>query len=529
MRFTYSSGQRVLDAYTLKRGIGRGGFGEVYYAISDGGKEVALKLVRGNSLDIELRGMAQCLNLKHPNLLTLYDLRTDAQGDPWVIMEYIGGESLSAVLARHPRGLPHDLLRPWFVSLLQAVGYLHDHGIVHRDLKPGNIFIEHGTVKVGDYGLSKFMSCTQHTAQTQSVGTVHYMAPEISTGNYNKQIDIYAAGVILYEMLTGRVPFDGESAGEILMKHLTSPPDLKQVPVEWVPVVAQALAKNPAQRYASMADMARAVEALDSHRPVVEPKPGARPAPRGPLPARPRPASDPMPMVIPVESVRAQLGELCGSLVLTTVFAGLAATLWAAVAQLDDLTEAGAAFFLTLAVCWAVLVPAKVWNGRPGDTGLRRAVMLMLGLLIGLSALWLDGWTTELPRWDAARADADYGRGIEWTPAAVAADGQDGSPFPIVIRQRQGLPLVAGYLSYFGIALFALRWWKLADRRRSQRFSFAPVLAAGFWALALLICPWPHVPQGALALVLASVIIQLVSPWDQPPTVAHRRMRLRHA
>ena len=84
------------------------------------------------------------------------------------------------------------------------------------------------TVKVGDYGLSKSISMSRRTAQTQSVGTVHYMAPEISTGNYNKQIDVYAAGIILYEMLTGQVPFDGESAGEILMKHLTAPPDLQQ-------------------------------------------------------------------------------------------------------------------------------------------------------------------------------------------------------------------------------------------------------------------------------------------------------------
>src|SRR5258708_18305172 len=111
MKFTYSSGQRVLDGYTLKRGIGRGGFGEVYYALSDGGKEVALKLVRGHNLEIELRGMAQCLNLKHPNLLTLFDLRTDAQGDHWVVMEYIAGEPLSIVLNRHPQGLPMELDR----------------------------------------------------------------------------------------------------------------------------------------------------------------------------------------------------------------------------------------------------------------------------------------------------------------------------------------------------------------------------------------------------------------------------------
>src|ERR671937_900387 len=100
MKFTYSSGQRPLDGYTIKRGIGRGGFGEVYYALSDGGKEVALKLVR-NNLDVELRGMAQCLNLKHPNLVNLYDLRTDSQGDPWVVMEYVAGETLNVVLCRH--------------------------------------------------------------------------------------------------------------------------------------------------------------------------------------------------------------------------------------------------------------------------------------------------------------------------------------------------------------------------------------------------------------------------------------------
>src|SRR6266480_64728 len=97
MKFSYSSGQRPLDGYTLKRGIGRGGFGEVYYALSDGGKEVALKLVRGD-LVIELRGVAQCLNLKHPNLVALYDLRSDAHGDHWVIMEYVAGEPLGAVI-----------------------------------------------------------------------------------------------------------------------------------------------------------------------------------------------------------------------------------------------------------------------------------------------------------------------------------------------------------------------------------------------------------------------------------------------
>src|SRR4051794_33793300 len=98
-RFAFASGARPLEGYTIKRGVGHGGFGEVYYAVSDGGKEVALKLIRGDGA-VELRGMAHCLNLKHPNLVSLYDLRTDAGGTPWVVMEYVAGESLHAVLMR---------------------------------------------------------------------------------------------------------------------------------------------------------------------------------------------------------------------------------------------------------------------------------------------------------------------------------------------------------------------------------------------------------------------------------------------
>src|SRR5438270_5872751 len=174
MKFTFGSGSRPLDGYTIKRGVGKGGFGEVYFAVSDGGKEVALKLVRGDG-EVELRGIAQCLNLKHPNLVALFDLRTDRDGNQWVVMEYVAGEPLHAVLSRHPKGLPRELTQQWFTALARAVGYLHDHGIVHRDLKPANIFIENGLLKVGDYGLCKSMSTSQQR-QTQSVGTVHYMA-----------------------------------------------------------------------------------------------------------------------------------------------------------------------------------------------------------------------------------------------------------------------------------------------------------------------------------------------------------------
>src|SRR6476620_10245423 len=118
MKFTYGSGQRPLDGYVIKRGVGKGGFGEVYFALSEGGKEVALKLLRNTrDNEAELRGVAQCLNLKHPNLVSLYDLRTDTQGDHWVVMEYVAGEPLNTVINRHPNGLPAELARQWFIDL----------------------------------------------------------------------------------------------------------------------------------------------------------------------------------------------------------------------------------------------------------------------------------------------------------------------------------------------------------------------------------------------------------------------------
>jgi hypothetical protein len=254
VRFIYSAGDRPLEGYTIKRGIGRGGFGEVYYGTSDGGKEVALKLVQRN-LEVELRGVSQCLNLKHPNLVGLYDIRQAETGDYWIVMEYVAGESLADLLDRYPQGLSTEQARRWIDGICAAVGYLHERGIVHRDLKPANIFIEDGTVKIGDYGLSKFITASRRSGQTESVGTVHYMAPEIANGRYGKEIDIYAAGVILYEMLTGQVPFDGESVGEILMKHLTAEPDVSALDEPYRRVVARALAKDPQARYASLREM----------------------------------------------------------------------------------------------------------------------------------------------------------------------------------------------------------------------------------------------------------------------------------
>ena len=147
----------------------------------------------------------------------------------------------------------------WFHGIAAGVAYLHDHGIVHRDLKPGNIFCDEGVVKVGDYGLSKFISCSRRSGHTESIGTVHYMAPEVAHGRYGKELDIYALGAILYELLTGRVPFEGESVGEVLMKHLTAQPDVSKLAEPYRSVVARALEKDPARRFATVGEMAAAL------------------------------------------------------------------------------------------------------------------------------------------------------------------------------------------------------------------------------------------------------------------------------
>ncbi len=210
-------------------------------------KEVALKLLH-NNLEVELRGVSQCLNLKHPNLVTIFDIRQDAERDHWIVMEYVGGQSLHDALQQHPDGMPLQQVLNWLTGMTAGLIFLHDRGLVHRDLKPANIFSDGGVVKVGDVGLSKFISESRRSAQTQSVGTVYYMAPEVARGRYGREVDVYSLGIMLYEMMTGRVPFEGESAGEILMKHLTAEPDLRLLPTPLRAVLAAALEKDPERR-----------------------------------------------------------------------------------------------------------------------------------------------------------------------------------------------------------------------------------------------------------------------------------------
>lgn len=256
--YRYDHGDQPLEGYSIEHALGRGGFGEVYYAVSDSGRQVALKAVQ-NYEDIELRGISHCMNLKSPHLVSIFDVKHNDRGDAFVIMEYVAGPSLRELLDESPEGLGTEKAA-WFVrEMARGLALLHDAGVVHRDLKPHNVFVEDGYVKVGDYSLSKIMSASHRSGHTMTVGTVHYMAPEISLGRYDRTVDIYALGVMLYEMLTGRPPHVGETMGEVLMKHMSGEIDVSGIEEPFASVVLKAMAQNPDERYQSVDEL---VEAL---------------------------------------------------------------------------------------------------------------------------------------------------------------------------------------------------------------------------------------------------------------------------
>jgi len=256
--YQYKHGDRPLEGYTIERAAGRGGFGEVYYAVSDSGRQVALKAVQSYE-QIELRGISHCMNLKSPHLVTIFDVKYNKDGRPFVVMEFVSGVSLSDMLKDSPSGLGEQKAAFFMREIAKGLSFLHDCGVVHRDLKPSNIFYEDGYVKIGDYGLSKAISASVHSGQTITVGTVHYMAPEIGSGCYDRSIDIYAMGIILYEMLTGQVPYFGASPAEILMKHMTAEPDLTGISEPFATAIRKALTKDPKQRYQTVQEMVEGI------------------------------------------------------------------------------------------------------------------------------------------------------------------------------------------------------------------------------------------------------------------------------
>ncbi len=281
MEFAYGHGDRPLPGYTIMRAVGRGAFGEVYFAVSDGGREVALKRLVDNA-DIEIRGVKRVINIKNPHLISVFDIMTGDDGRPYIVMEYVAGPSLRDILNEHPQGLGEERIRYFFRGISSALACLHAQSIVHRDLKPENIFLDEGYIKIGDYGLAKHISVSQAGRQTINLGTVHYMAPEIATGIYDHRVDIYALGVLLYEMFTGQVPFMGSDIYEIALKHVSSEVDVRKIPRKFRGVVAKAMAKDPKERHESVQELAAdlGIAVTTAAEPVDMPAPPAATGPQ---------------------------------------------------------------------------------------------------------------------------------------------------------------------------------------------------------------------------------------------------------
>jgi len=526
MRFTYRSGERPLDGFTIKRGVGQGGFGEVYFAVSDSGKEVALKLLRNNS-DIELRGVANCLNLKHNNLVHIYDLKKDSHGEQWLVMEYVQGESLADVIERHPNGLSVNLAVEFFQNLARAVAYLHEHGVVHRDLKPANIFLEHGNLKVGDYGLCKSMSASNRKL-SKGVGTVSYMAPEIGSGDYSKSIDIYACGVILYEMLTGKLPFDGESDAETIKKHLFDLPDLEPVPEPLRAVIAKALDKTAARRYGTLTEMAKAVDeayptqtlppmASKSNETIVV---TAIPAVPIFMPVVDRPIAMPVPIPVvrkvPPQSSRAgttfreRLLATSEAMVKAPFGIALGVVAWSLFAQTTEWASLGKVFLVSLALCWAILICSAGVRYKAADTWSRRFRLAAFGFVIGLLVFWFDG-----------------GIGPEFDPPTDESNVSEKYLFDTLRIPPKSVPIALKYALYFTCVLGVARWWRMGAEDRSDRFSLFPPFVAAFWSTALMfLWPWEATSPGLgqFAMILTAVVVQWVSPWEPaPPSLGKKR------
>jgi beta-lactam-binding protein with PASTA domain/predicted Ser/Thr protein kinase len=265
---------QVFDGrYRVLRKLGTGGMANVYLAEDQElGRSVAIKMLdERHSQDEQFverfrREAKNAAGLSHPNIVSIYD-RGQAEGTYYIAMEYLEGRTLKELLVtRGPTPLPVAI--DYTRQILSALGFAHKHGIVHRDIKPHNVVVApDGRLKVTDFGIAR--SGTSQMTETGSIiGTAQYLSPEQAKGApVTPASDIYSVGIVLYEMLTGSVPFTGDTPLEIAMKHLSTTPlppseHRQEVPPELDAIVLRALAKDPAQRYQSAdemdADLARA-------------------------------------------------------------------------------------------------------------------------------------------------------------------------------------------------------------------------------------------------------------------------------
>ena len=267
---------QTLGKYRILEPLGRGGMAQVYRAYHPQlDRYVAVKILRSDLVEEEefltrFRREAQSVaNLRHPNIVQIHDF--DIQEDIYfMVMELLEGNTLKAQLAER-RGSRTQL--PWgeilriMLDILAGLEYAHHDGIIHRDIKPANIMLTRlGQAVVTDFGIAQIIGSTQFTVSGALMGTLSYMAPEQGLeGRTGVQSDLYSLGIVFYEMLTGRPPFDADTPLAILMKHVNDPLPLprtinKDIPEPFERVVLKALSKRPEARYQSALEMAEAIQ-----------------------------------------------------------------------------------------------------------------------------------------------------------------------------------------------------------------------------------------------------------------------------
>jgi len=259
--------------YRVIAPLGQGGMATIYRALDTQlGREVALKLLRPEYLrdpdfSSRFRQEAQsAASLSHPNVVTVYDYGEDPSG-PFIVMELVDGEDLATIMRRNGPLPPAQAARI-AAAVARALAAAHGRGLVHRDVKPGNVLIgRDGRVKVVDFGIARAIAEAQMTMPGTTLGSVHYFSPEQARGEpATTASDIFALGIVLYEMLTGSRPWEGDSAASVALARLTGPvPDPLRIRPGLPPAVAlvatTAMARSPMERYPSAGLMADALEA----------------------------------------------------------------------------------------------------------------------------------------------------------------------------------------------------------------------------------------------------------------------------
>ena len=262
-----SKGQKINDRYEIIKTIGEGGMANVYLAndtILD--RKVAIKVLRGDLSNDEKfirrfkREALSVSNLSHPNIVEVYDVGEE-DGNYYIVMEYIEGKTLKQLLQKRGALTLNEVI-DIMTQLTDGLAHAHEAYIIHRDIKPQNIMIEdNGLVKITDFGIAMALNSTQLTQTNSVMGSVHYLPPEQANGKGSTvKSDIYSLGILMYELLTGSVPFKGDTAVEIALKHMKEkiPSIRKQnptIPQSVENIVLKATAKNPKNRYDNVRDM----------------------------------------------------------------------------------------------------------------------------------------------------------------------------------------------------------------------------------------------------------------------------------